>query len=243
MRVGVYVDAFNVYYGGRALCGRGTPGWRWLDLTGLTVSLIDQRLWSNSRLVKIVYCTALRDREGNVSSLTDQKTYIAALRQHSSIVEVVSGIYAPRTKSGVLVDRNERRVPSPGSTELPRWLPAIEVLGPDGRTELRTSITTFEEKGSDVNVASHLLIDVLTDQVDAAVVLSNDSDLAFPLEQARLRAPLGTVNPRKNPTAMTLRGRNDDGVGRHWWRRLKASDLVAHQLPDRVGRLRKPEGW
>ncbi|PWV71430.1 hypothetical protein SAMN05421630_115133 [Prauserella marina] len=32
MRVGVYVDAFNVYYGARAQCGRGTPGWRWLDL-------------------------------------------------------------------------------------------------------------------------------------------------------------------------------------------------------------------
>lgn len=31
-RVGVYVDAFNVYYGARAHCDRGTSGWRWLDL-------------------------------------------------------------------------------------------------------------------------------------------------------------------------------------------------------------------
>ena len=35
MRVGVYVDGFNVYYGGRGLCGRGTAGWRWLDLRAL----------------------------------------------------------------------------------------------------------------------------------------------------------------------------------------------------------------
>ncbi|HEY7200404.1 MAG TPA: NYN domain-containing protein, partial [Candidatus Dormibacteraeota bacterium] len=31
MRVGVYVDGFNLYYGARGLCGRGTAGWRWLD--------------------------------------------------------------------------------------------------------------------------------------------------------------------------------------------------------------------
>jgi hypothetical protein len=31
MRVGVDVDGFNLYYGARALCGRGTPDWRWLD--------------------------------------------------------------------------------------------------------------------------------------------------------------------------------------------------------------------
>jgi hypothetical protein len=37
-----------------------------------------------------------------------------------------------------------------------------------------------EEKGSDVNVASHLLVDVLTSVVDAAVVVSNDSDLEHP---------------------------------------------------------------
>jgi hypothetical protein len=39
----------------------------------------------------------------------------------------------------------------------------------------------LEEKGSDVNVASHLLLDVLSGTIDAAVVVSNDSDLAFPI--------------------------------------------------------------
>jgi hypothetical protein len=31
MRVGVYIDGFNLYYGAKAWCGAGTPGWRWLD--------------------------------------------------------------------------------------------------------------------------------------------------------------------------------------------------------------------
>lgn len=32
MRVGVYVDGFNLCYGGRGLRGKGQPGWRWLDI-------------------------------------------------------------------------------------------------------------------------------------------------------------------------------------------------------------------
>src|SRR6202042_1946238 len=46
-----------------------------------------------------------------------------------------------------------------------------------------------EEKGSDVNVAAHLLVDVLTHAVDAAIIISNDSDLQFPVSYARGRIP------------------------------------------------------
>lgn len=40
MLVGVYIDGFNLYYGARALRGKSTPGWRWLDLRGLSRRLI-----------------------------------------------------------------------------------------------------------------------------------------------------------------------------------------------------------
>jgi hypothetical protein len=75
-----------------------------------------------------------------------------------------------------------------------------------------------EEKGSDVNVAAHLLFDVLTGQVDEAVVISNDSDLRFPIQHARNRVPIGTVNPAGRLHAGDLRGRPGDGVGNYWWR-------------------------
>jgi hypothetical protein len=42
---------------------------------------------------------------------------------------------------------------------------------------------TYEEKGSDVNVAAHLLVDVLAGGFDAAVVISNDSDLRWTPDQ------------------------------------------------------------
>jgi hypothetical protein len=57
------------------------------------------------------------------------------------------------------------------------------------------SYANREEKGSDVNVAAHLLLDVLDGAIDGALVISNDSDLRFPVEQARLHVPVGVVNP------------------------------------------------
>jgi hypothetical protein len=68
-----------------------------------------------------------------------------------------------------------------------------------------------EEKGSDVNVASHLLVDVLTGAIDAAVVISNDSDLRFPVQFTRTRVPVGVVNPSRNHLAGVLRGSAGDG--------------------------------
>ncbi len=245
-RVGVYVDAFNLYYGGRAICGRGTPGWRWLDIADLALDLINPRIWPTPELTRLVYCTAPRDREGDPSSRADQWTYVSALQHSNDRVTVTDGKYAPRIKSGIIVDKNgrqPRRVPSPGAAHLPTWLPVEEVPGPAGHPELLASVSTFEEKGSDVNVASHLLIDVLTGQIDAAIVFSNDSDLRFPLAEARLHVPVATVNPSPSRTATDLRGDRCEGAGRHWWRKLRPADFLNHQLPDPVGPYAKPPGW
>ena len=42
-----------------------------------------------------------------------------------------------------------------------------------------------EEKGSDVNLATRLLIDAFDKAFDAAVIITNDSDLAEPIRQVR----------------------------------------------------------
>jgi hypothetical protein len=79
--------------------------------------------------------------------------------------------------------------------------------------------------------------------VTAAVVISNDSDLAFPVARAHELVPVGVVNPSPNPTAGALRGLPADGVGRHWWYKLAASDLTSAQLPAQVATLTKPKDW
>ena len=98
-------------------------------------------------------------------------------------------------------------------------------------------------KGSDVNVASHLLLDVLSGNMNAALVISNDSDLRFPVQQARERVPVELVNPSPGQTAGALREVPGIGVGRHFWRKLGAGDFTGHQLPDPAGGYSLPTGW
>ena len=64
MKVGVYVDGLNLYYGGRSHFGRAAPGWRWLDLRQLSERLLARRadwLGQGALLRRVVYCTAFID--------------------------------------------------------------------------------------------------------------------------------------------------------------------------------------
>lgn len=92
-------------------------------------------------------------------------------------------------------------------------------------------------------MASHLLVDVFEKTIDGAVVISNDSDLRFPIRRVRDSIPVGTVNPTMSYLAGDLKGSPDEGVGGHWWRQLTADLVYANQLPDRVGRYTKPNEW
>ena len=56
-----------------------------------------------------------------------------------------------------------------------------------------------EEKGSDVNLAAHLLLDGFRGYYDCAIVVSGDSDLVTPIRMVRdeLRKPVGVLNPQR----------------------------------------------
>ena len=71
VRVGVYIDGFNLYYGARGLCGRGSSGWRWLNIRGLVSSLLNTAYWPGAEIHRIVYCNELLDNE-----LFRQKSFI-----------------------------------------------------------------------------------------------------------------------------------------------------------------------
>ncbi|MFE6972064.1 hypothetical protein [Streptomyces sp. NPDC057682] len=242
MRVGVYVDAYNVYYGGRGLCGRGTDGWRWLDIRGLAGSLLsDNPTWTEASLERIVYCTARISAATNDSAQRDQDIYLKALLASQSVDYIEYGKYVYRVKAAPLARKDRRGRPQ---LVTPDWPIMIQ----DGGTPCQSgifmaSVAISEEKGSDVNVASHLLLDVLGGAIDAAIVISNDSDLRFPLAQARQRVPVGLVNPGKGFLAGDLRGSPQDGVGLHWWKQLAAADFKQHQMPDPVERYARPDGW
>jgi hypothetical protein len=79
VRIGVYIDGFNLYYGGRGLCGRSMPGWRWLDLRALSALLVtEQSGWAATEALRIVYCSARVSGASNLDGQHDQDTYLRA---------------------------------------------------------------------------------------------------------------------------------------------------------------------
>jgi hypothetical protein len=205
--------------------------------------------WSGAVIDRIVYCTARIDQTDSPGSRLDQDMYIAALQCSGSVSLVEEGRYVSWAKDGPLtVSRHAGAHPAlyqvTGHEILDPALPLAVAHDPNaGHDVILATTRRREEKGSDVNVAAYLLRDVLTGQVDAAVVITNDSDLGLPLQMARDVVPIGTVNPQTGYLAGALRGLPTDGVGRHWWRQLTPLDFRAHQLPDPVGPYRTPVGW
>jgi len=245
MRVGVYIDGLNLYYGGRSIMGRGQPGWRWLDLRKLSQRLVDgSQSWlaRGATLHRIVYCTAFIAGSNNAQGRRNQDRYIAALRHHGSFDLLEKGRFVSRLKTAPLATKGPGGKPTLATSAWPVMV--RDALGNDVPDAVFiASHQHWEEKSTDVNVASHLLLDVAGGTVDAAVVISNDSDLRLPIRESRLRVPVGMVNPSSGQLAGDLRGEAGSGAGGHWWYQLKGADFLACQLPDPVGTLAKPAGW
>jgi uncharacterized LabA/DUF88 family protein len=99
-----------------------------------------------------------------------------------------------------------------------------------------------EEKGSDVNLASHLLLDAFRKDCDIAVVVSNDADLKTPIDLAisELGIRVGVLNPHK-PEKRSL------DLQPTFIKQLRQGPLAASQfapvLRDDSGEIRKPKRW
>ena len=245
MRVGVYIDGLNLYYGGRSMMGRGQPGWRWLDLRELSQRLLDGRpawLARGATLQRIVYCTAFIAGSYNAEGRRNQDRYIAALRQQGSFDVFEKGRFVSRLRTAPLATRGPGGKPVLTTSGWPVMV--RDSAGNDVPDAVfMASHQHWEEKSTDVNVASHLLLDVVGGQVDAAIIISNDSDLRLPIRESRLRVPVGMVNPSSSQLAGDLRGEASHGAGGHWWYQFKRADFSACQLPDPVGTLAKPTDW
>jgi uncharacterized LabA/DUF88 family protein len=206
MQVGVYVDGFNLYYGAKFIMGGpGVPGWRWLDLRLLSGNLVRQRSgWSRAEVTRVVYCTArIHPSATNPGAQRDQDTYLRALREHGSVDICEEGVYVNRVAVSPLAVKDAGGKPS---LVAPSWPVMVQDSAGQNVASARfmVSVARREEKGSDVNVATHLLIDAFSSRIDAAVVITNDSDLALPIRHVRESAPVGLVNPTSRHCAGAL---------------------------------------
>ena len=109
----------------------------------------------------------------------------------------------------------------------------------------RVRILKTEEKRSDVNLATMLLIDCFDDDFDEAVVVSNDSDLTLPIEYVvnKFGKRVGVINPHHRSRV----SRELSEVASWFYRRINRSALANSQFPsgmsDARGDFKKPALW
>ena len=83
-----------------------------------------------------------------------------------------------------------------------------------------------EEKGSDVNIAAHLVNDAHNGSFEVAVLITNDSDLLAPMRIVRreLNLPVGILNPFKRFAHVLAQEAS-------FKKRIRAGVLASSQFP------------
>jgi hypothetical protein len=141
--------------------------YKWLDILKLC-----QLLLPKNQIVKIKYFTALvKARPSDPDQPNRQLLFFRALRTLPNL-EIIFGHFL------------EHPVRMPLANPKPK--------GPKTVLVIKT-----EEKGSDVNLAAHMLRDGYNGLFEIAVIISNDSDLVEPIKIVRqeLKFPVGVLNP------------------------------------------------
>ena len=90
-----------------------------------------------------------------------------------------------------------------------------------------------EEKGSDVNLATFLLLDVFKRDCQVAVVISNDSDLKLPIEVAQdeLGLRVGVVNPHPPRAAAARSSQPSSSRSGHALAACQLQPVLRGQVP------------
>jgi hypothetical protein len=103
-------------------------------------------------------------------------------------------------------------------------------------------VVKTEEKGSDVNIATHLLADGFRGVYNIAVVITNDSDLSEPIRIVKdeLGLPVGILCPHQRLSQVLSRYAT-------FIKRIRQGVLAASQFPNPLthahGTFYKPRTW
>jgi uncharacterized LabA/DUF88 family protein len=180
----------------------------------LNIAAMCRLLLRRDHINQIKYFTALvSPRPYDRDQPTRQKTYLRALRTIPNLT-VIFGSFLT----------HEVMMP----------------LAPPARGYAKVIKT--EEKGSDVNLATHLLVDAYNDDYEIAVIVSNDSDLLAPIQVVtrQFQRPVGLLNPQKYPSTVLLPHVT-------FIKQIRSGVLAKCQFPatltDGLGKFSKPPSW
>jgi uncharacterized LabA/DUF88 family protein len=193
-------------------CLKGTPA-KWLN----PVKLCDNLLPKNSVEHVRYFSAKVSSRPNDPDQATRQQIYFRALRTEPRL-SIHLGHFLTH------------QVTMPDAT-------AWQTGKYKGLKVMKT-----EEKGSDVNLATYLLMDAFDDLFDCAVIVSNDSDLKEPiaLVKRRFGKTIGILNPQMY-VSRALAPLAD------FTKPIRYTALSRAQFPDQMqdakGAFRKPPRW
>jgi uncharacterized LabA/DUF88 family protein len=212
------VPTINVYIDGFNLyygCLKDTP-YRWLDLARFSRALVPNRY----SVEKIKYYTArVIPLPQDPGANTRQDFYLRAIATIPNC-SVTYGYFLTSTVKMPLAK------PKPGGAAMAR-------------------VIKTEEKGSDVNLACHLVADAFENTCDAVFVISNDSDLLEPIRIARRRLGMtvGLATPFRPPGRPANVLINEADFRRPIRRGTLAKSQFPATLTDTKGSFSKPPTW
>lgn len=180
-------------------------------------SLFSNLLDSSHEIVKIKYYTAhISSRSGNNDSMLRQKYYLQAIQKYIPELEVYYGHYLTHQITAKVVN------PPPDFIK----------------------VYKTEEKGSDVNLALHVLNDAWLDEYDCAVIVSNDSDLAESLRLVKSQnsKTIGLIFPNTNSKRRPSRELTQYA---NFIKHIRVNVLSKSQLPENIPgtNIYKPKTW
>jgi uncharacterized LabA/DUF88 family protein len=180
------------------------------------VALFQKVLGPQNDLIKVKYYTArVQPTPTDPDVNVRQDAYLRALTAHCPLIELHFGHFLRH------MVRMEHAAPPP---------PTVAVW-------------KNEEKGSDVNLALHVLNDAWHDAFDCAVIVSNDSDLAEALRLVKQQTKkiIGLITPGapKRKTSQQLKQYAD------FVKPIRTWALQSSQLPDPIPgtSIQKPATW
>ena len=186
--------------------------YKWLDINKLC-----QLLLPKHEITWIKYFTArVTGRPPDLDQPNRQQTFLRALRTLPNL-EIIYGHFLTKQMYMPLA------TPEPG--------------GPKYAKVLKT-----EEKGSDVNLATHLVRDAFRGEFDTAVLVTNDSDLLEPVKIVRheLGHVVGILNPHKRASRVLAK---EASFSKQIRRGVLKKSQFSAQLRDAHGVITKPSAW
>lgn len=181
----------------------------------LDLNKMCQLLFPSDEIVKIKYFTApikIRMSDSDPDRPNRQQTYLRALRTLPNI-EIVEGIFLKHKVSMKLANKDGYAL-----------------------------VIKHEEKGTDVNITSHLVHDAHNKAFERAVVISNDSDLVTPISIVtnEIKLPVTVISPFDRNNIQLQKVATNVKQIRKGLLRVSQFD---EKLEDDIGEFFIPEKW